>query len=82
MDTRTARFSASRVEERGEVEIDDRKSVTCEFRVRICSRSRVGCLIPSFLGYPLSNYDKSKTLALGRDREGRVTLITFLPFRF
>lgn len=28
------------------------------------------------------NYDKAKTLALGHDREGRVTLIISLCFRF
>jgi hypothetical protein len=38
-------------------------------------------LIRSYLGYRLSDYDKSNTLALGRDREGRVSSITSL-FRF
>ena len=61
MDTRTESLLTSTVEVRGEVEgVDDAESVTYELR--------------SFLRYRLSDCDKSKTLALGRAREGRVSL--------
>jgi len=83
MDTRTGKFLTPTVEVRGEVEgIEDAESVTYELRVRICSYSSIGLSLTSSLGYRLSDYDKSKTLALGGDRKGRVTLITFISFRF
>ena len=61
MDTRTERFFTG--------------GMAYELRVRVCSSSYIECvwLIPSFLGYRLSGYDKNKTPALGRDCEGRVT---------
>ena len=65
MDTRTERLLTSTVEVREEVEgVDDAESVTYELR--------------SFLRYRLSDCDKSKTLTLGRAREGRVSLIASL----
>lgn len=83
MDTRTGRFLTPTVEVRGEVKgVEDVESVTYELRVRLRSYSSIECPLTSSLGYCLSDYDKSKTLALGGDRKGRVTLITFISLRF
>ena len=77
MDTRTRRLLTSMVDMRGE---------HMTYELQVCTYMQLFMhwismrWLPLFLGYHLSDYNQSKTLALGRDHKGQVMFSLLMLF--